>query len=184
MLEELIPIIAIICIFGLPIGGWIAIRMMQHQERIEMIKRGMMPPPAGADKWAAASGAWSRTGPSSVPAGPNYGAQAMLRKGIMTTFIGFALLIGLSFIGFHDGGAWVPGPWLLGGLIPMFVGIAQVIGALMSGADFPSVRPTIIPGPRFEAPPQPPPPPPSGPYTYRPSGDQDELPHTKPPQQI
>lgn len=178
-MEDLIPILAIICIFGLPIGGWVAIRVLQHQERMEMIKRGMMPPPAGAEKWAAAAGT-----PAAQP-GPNYAAQAMLRKGIMTTFIGLALLIGLSFIGFHDGGnSWVPGPWLLGGLIPMFVGVAQVIGALMSGAEFPGGRTTVIPGPRFDAPPPPPPPPQSGPYAYRPPGNQEELPQTKPPRQI
>jgi hypothetical protein len=43
--------------------------------------------------------------------------------------IGFALLVGLSFIDIGQ-----PGPWLLGGLIPLFVGIAQVIIALLSGA--------------------------------------------------
>ena len=154
-----------------------------------MIKRGMMPPPAGAQKWAggATTGAWPGTvPPPGAPIGPNYAAQAMMRKGIMTTFIGLALLIGLSFIGVRDGGSsWVPGPWLLGGLIPMFVGIAQVIGALMSGAEFPGSRTTVIPGPRFDAPPpQPPPPPQSGPYAYRPPGNQEELPQTKPPQQI
>ena len=70
-----------------------------------------------------------------------------LRKGIMTTFIGVALLIGLSFIGYRDG-TWIPGPWLLGGLIPMFVGLAQVIGALLAGAEFPRSRTPNIASPR------------------------------------
>jgi hypothetical protein len=66
------------------------------------------------------------------------------------------LLIGLSFIGYHSGdgpfgSATIhPGPWLLGGLIPMFVGVAQIIIALLSGATFGA--------PRFG----PPPPPPAG----------------------
>ena len=65
-----------------------------------------------------------------------------LRRGIVTAMVGFALLIGLSFIGYHGGdGPFTtasihPGPWLLGGLIPMFVGIAKIIIALMSGAVF------------------------------------------------
>ena len=58
-----------------------------------------------------------------------------LRRGIQVACIGLALLIGLSFIGFHDG-RYVYGPWLLGGLIPMFVGIAQIISAVLSGAQF------------------------------------------------
>jgi hypothetical protein len=42
--------------------------------------------------------------------------------------IGLALLTGLSFIGYHNHGRAFgaptiePGPWLLGGLIPTFVG--------------------------------------------------------------
>jgi hypothetical protein len=65
-----------------------------------------------------------------------------MRRGILTAMVGFAILIGLSFIGYRGGdGPFVPasihpGPWLLGGLIPMFVGIAQIIIALLSGATF------------------------------------------------
>jgi hypothetical protein len=69
-------------------------------------------------------------------------AQCTMRRGILTAMVGFAILIGLSFIGYRGGdGPFVPasihpGPWLLGGLIPMFVGIAQIIIALLSGATF------------------------------------------------
>jgi len=48
---------------------------------------------------------------------------------MVTAFVGLAILIGLSFI--SPGHV---GPWLLGGLIPMFVGIAQIITAVLSGA--------------------------------------------------
>jgi hypothetical protein len=95
-------------------------------------------------------------------------------------------LIGLSFIGYHDG-TWRPGPWLLGGLIPFFVGLAQIMGAILSGASFPRPDPS-----RMTPPPQPPPPP-GGPfeqpaagtpggsaYRYRP-GDVGELPQSPPP---
>ncbi|MBV8118244.1 MAG: hypothetical protein JOZ01_09710, partial [Candidatus Eremiobacteraeota bacterium] len=64
---------------------------------------------------------------------PAYYAQHQLRRGIQVACIGFALLIGLSFIGFHEG-RYVYGPWLLGGLIPLFVGVAQIISAVLSGA--------------------------------------------------
>jgi hypothetical protein len=72
------------------------------------------------------------------------------------------LLIGLSFIGYHGGDGFMspasihPGPWLLGGLIPMFVGIAQIIIALLSGAQFGVSVPPIAGGPRGG--PMPPPP--------------------------
>jgi uncharacterized protein DUF6249 len=169
--------LAVVCIFGLPIAGWILVRFMQHQERMAMIQRGIVPPSGRGEKW---------TGPVAPPPSammsPNYEAQIQLRRGIRTAFIGLALFIGLSFIGYHGDGSFVPGPWLLGGLIPMFVGVAQIISAVLSGAEVPRSR-TFSQGPQFGPPPPPPPQPPSGPYTYRPPGNQEELPRTKPPQQ-
>ena len=44
-----------------------------------------------------------------------------------------------SFIGFHDD-EFVLGPWLLGGLVPMFVGVAQIVNALINGARFGATR--------------------------------------------
>jgi hypothetical protein len=82
--------------------------------------------------------------PGATPAPPDqqyvyhtdFYAQQQLRKGMQVAFIGLALLIGLGFIGYRGDGSFVYGPWLLGGLIPLFVGIAQIIGAVMSGATF------------------------------------------------
>jgi hypothetical protein len=168
--DNLIPIVGIICLFGLPIGGWILSRIFKHQERMEMLRRGIVPPrddrawrrmrnqPGG---WTGAP--WAQPGPqpmgAPIPAyvplddDPN-SPQCTLHSGIKTAMVGFALLIGLSFIGYHSGdgpfgSATIhPGPWLLGGLIPMFVGVAQIIIALLSGATFGA--------PRFGPPPPPP----------------------------
>jgi hypothetical protein len=92
------------------------------------------------------------------------------------TCIGVALLVGLSFIGIHGDGSVHLGPWLLGGLIPMFVGIAQVIGAIVGGARFGPVQQLGAGQAPYgqQAPPPPgtpsaaPPPPPAGPYAWRP----------------
>jgi hypothetical protein len=152
--DNLIPVLGIICLFGLPVTGWILGRMMKHRERMEMLRMGMIPPPDGRgwgrrDRFAA--GAGMPPPPWTGAPGPAFGyqnyedpnsAQCTMRRGIVTAMVGFAILIGLSFIGYRGGdGAFVPasihpGPWLLGGLIPMFVGIAQIIIALMSGATF------------------------------------------------
>jgi hypothetical protein len=169
MAETDVAAFIFLCIFGLPTAGFVIIRMMQHRERMEMIKRGM-PPPGQEARWgqyAARPGA-SREAMPCPPWARDPASQ--LRKGIGTTCIGVALLIGLSFIGYHGDGTFSLGPWLLGGLIPMFVGIAQIINALLAGATFPSSR-MNAPGS----------PPPSGPYAYRP-GSTEELPRTKPPQ--
>jgi hypothetical protein len=174
--EGWIPIIGMICVFGLPIGGWIVSRILDHRERMAMLQRGIVPPPntrfgrkfarAQAQGWTAPPPTWTGAGP--LPPQPPYAyddpnsPQCLLRKGITTGMVGFALLIGLSFIGYHSADGLFqpasihPGPWLLGGLIPMFVGVAQIITALISGAQFTFAR--GVQGP----PPNPAPPPPYG----------------------
>ncbi len=151
--DNLVPVL----IFGFIIGGWVLSRILRHRERMEMLRRGIVPPangrgwkrsrfggPGGEPPWADVPYQSSAPAPGfgySAYDDPN-SAQCTLRRGIFTAMIGFALLIGLSFIGYHAGDGLFsppsirPGPWLLGGLIPMFVGIAQIIIALMSGAVF------------------------------------------------
>jgi len=174
MRETDVAAFVFLCIFGLPTAGYVIVRMLQHRERMEMIKHGMYQAPA-EPRWAQSMA------PQTPPAPArnwNGDPQSQLRKGIVTTCVGVALLIGLSFIGYSGDGTFRLGPWLLGGLIPMFVGIAQVINAVLSGATIPtsSARPTGMAPPPPSAPP-----PPRGPYTYRP-GSTEELPRTKPPQ--
>jgi len=187
--EELIPIFAIFCTIGLPIMAWMLFRLLKHRERMEMIRHGLAPngrgftanmgQPIGAPFVAPPpppyAGQPSRTRKDSDEHDP---PEVTLRKGVRLTMIGIGLTIGLSFVGLH-GDSFHPGPWLLGGLIPMFVGLSHVILALLSGA-------TLGARPQSWAPGQPPPftPPPSagstGPqtydtsYTYRP-GDRPEL---------
>ena len=152
MPEDIIGALAVVCIFGLPVLGWIVSRVLAHQERMEMLRRGVMPPPNARDMRRAMKYGWT---PGAVQqAQPNHYdyypqdlyAQQQLRKGMQVAFVGLALLIGLSFIG---GSPWQPGPWLLGGLIPLFVGIAQIISAVLNGASFgpPSARQSFGPGP-------------------------------------
>jgi hypothetical protein len=145
--DSAIPILGMFFLFGLPVLGWILSRVMKHRERMEMLRRGIAPPPDGRG-WRNRGTAWTIPPPPAGPAMPNYtnysedpnSVQCTLRRGMMTAMVGFALLIGLSFIGYHGGDGLFnpasirPGPWLLGGLIPMFVGVAQILIAVMSGA--------------------------------------------------
>jgi hypothetical protein len=177
--EIVVPIAFFFFVIGLPVTLAIVSRYMAHQERMEYIRRGMVPPPMPPDpqmmRKAMKFGAWPPPGPPPTPGAtfapyydPSFYAQHQLRRGIQVAFIGLALLIGLSFIGYH-GGTYVYGPWLLGGLIPMFVGIAQIIGAVLSGAQLGNVN--VSTGPPHAAQGAEPPPaahtsgiPPSGPY--------------------
>ncbi|MGC1379731.1 MAG: DUF6249 domain-containing protein [Candidatus Baltobacteraceae bacterium] len=141
--SDLIPLVAIVFIFGAPIAAFIVSRILAHQERMEMLRRGITPPMSPRDMRRAMKYGWN---PGAAPAGPpanhytyeggDYYAQRQLRKGIQVACIGLALLIGLGFIGYHGDGRYVYGPWLLGGLIPLFVGIAQIVSAVLSGATF------------------------------------------------
>jgi hypothetical protein len=140
--SDLIPLFAIFFIFGAPVTAWIISRVLAHQERMEMLRRGIVPPPNAREMRKAMKYGWTpgATPPGAVPNQYYYAtdfyAQQQLRRGIQVAFIGFALLVGLGFIGYRGDGQYVYGPWLLGGLIPMFVGIAQIIGAVLSGATF------------------------------------------------
>ncbi|HUZ49091.1 MAG TPA: hypothetical protein VMW12_05030 [Candidatus Dormibacteraeota bacterium] len=190
-MHDLVPLFGIVFLFGAPVAAWVISRVLAHQERMEMIRRGIVPPPGGLggsrygrrfDAWAQGMGDVPPPGPGVPPPGmpppyggdPSFYAQTQMSKGIRLTLVGLALLIGLSFIS-HE-----PGPWILGGLIPMFVGIAQIINALLNGAQVPPMfmrgprpnDPSMHFGPRAQPgatpPPPPPSPPPAGPAGWRP----------------
>jgi hypothetical protein len=212
--HDFAPVLAIFCIFGLPIIAYIIIKILAHAERIELIRRGYAPPPDGNWKKATLRDRMddvrdrvgARTMGDPMPPPPPYagpapgmydldGPQRQLNKGIMVALIGLAITIGMSFINMDNSGplgtpSFHPGPELLAGLIPMFVGIAQIITAILGGAQFgfrgargfgnPGGGP--MPGPgatgspfsqpgRPYAPPPPPPPRPN---------PADELPHNNP----
>ena len=187
---ELVGALAVMLIFGAPVAAWIISRVLAHQERMAMIQRGFIPPNDPRMRNVPPPGYGAHPGAVPPPPIPNapyddngYYAQAALRKGIMVTCIGLAIFVGLSFID-HNGNHY--GPWLLGGLIPMFVGIAQIISALLSGARFPqmgnsghaSFGPPPSPGQR---PAPPPPPQQAGPYAWRP-GSTPEIEPPHPPE--
>ena len=93
----LFPVLLLAVIFGFII----LMRYLRYKENLLMIERGLKPEVVdrGAARYATP---WGR-----------------LRSGIITSFVGLALFFGLLTIG------W--GPWLLGGLIPLAVGIGEIL---------------------------------------------------------
>jgi hypothetical protein len=154
--DNLVALIAVICIFGAPIAAWMVSRVLAHRERMEMLRHGIVPPANERDMRRAMKHGWSPN-QSGGPAANQYAyqsdyyAQSQLRRGIQVAFVGLALLVGLGFIGYHGDGQYSYGPWLLGGLIPLFVGVAQIINAVLSGATFgvPAAQRRF--GPTFDA---------------------------------
>ncbi|HEY0613778.1 MAG TPA: hypothetical protein VGC96_04015 [Candidatus Elarobacter sp.] len=178
MADTVVPVIAILITVGAPIAAWIISRVLRHQERMEMLRRGIVPPeftdrrayrawrragspwpPPGMAPPGAHPGAWQQTPQAQpwTPAPPvsEDDPQRALFKGIRVALVGLALTIGLG-IAF---GGYSGNPAILGGLIPMFVGVAQIIVAILSGAQLPGVSPSTS----YQAPPpqpgMPPPPP-------------------------
>ncbi len=178
---EFVGVIAILCIFGMPIAYAMVNRVYAHRERMEMIRQGIAPPlDSRAARRAARAGydpfTYSQRGVSAYDTDALY-PDRMLRKGVMIAMIGSAILIAFSII---DPGP--PGPRLLFGLIPLFVGLAQIILALMSGATFAGWRVGVPPASMYPPPGErPTPAPPQGPYAWRPGPATELEPPVRPP---
>ncbi len=152
--EVLVPLFVMVFLFGAPVAALVISRVLAHRERMEMIRQGMAPIGAGGKRWQRAGQAFrdrvegvggARQEVPFVTPIDGKSPDRMLRGGVVTACIGLAVLIGLSFIGFSQSGpfgGWtiVPGPWLIGGLVPMFVGIAQIINAVLAGANIGAPR--------------------------------------------
>ncbi len=56
-------------------------------------------------------------------------SKGFLRWGILIAAIGFALTIGLYFFGFDSADVYPLhlGPWMLGGFVPLFLGIGLIL---------------------------------------------------------
>jgi hypothetical protein len=88
------------------------VRYLDHRERMAMIDRGLVPP----QRWART---FARPG------------SAALRGGLITAMVGLAVTLGLYTAGYllpppFNAAPGRLGPWLLPGLIPLFVGLALI----------------------------------------------------------
>lgn len=94
---------AVTMIFSIPFAFFAFIRYLRYKETIALAERGLLRPSE------------SKNG------------RSTLRWGIVITFVGFALVLGLLPIGFFEDADFVLGPWLLGGCLPMFFGLALLV---------------------------------------------------------
>lgn len=92
---------------GIPFGYAAYARSRRHRETMSMIEKGILPP-----------GMQKRNG------------KGALRWGIVITFLGMALCLGLYPLGMVFGLGEFPlnfGPWMLIGLVPTFFGLSLVV---------------------------------------------------------
>ena len=80
------------------------LRYMRYKETIALAEKGLTLPEAKSNK-------------------------TILRWGIVITALGLALTVGLYTIGFSSSNMYPfhLGPWMLGGLIPLFLGLGLVL---------------------------------------------------------
>ncbi len=108
-----IPIVFLVAIFGTVV----LLRWFKHREILALAEKGLLP--AQYAQYMSASR-----------------GRGLLGWGIALVALGLALMIGLWPLGFvtrpggHAEGPPYPlyfGPWMLGGLIPLFIGLALLI---------------------------------------------------------
>lgn len=87
-----------------------AMRYIAYRERVEMAEHGIV---------VSEESLWDRLGQRSP--------RGVLWAGVITTMCGLALLLGLTTLGI--------GWWLLGGLIPLFVGLGILFIYFSGGPD-------------------------------------------------
>jgi len=103
-MDTLIPCLGVVGILVIIFGFLAFLRYMNYKETITLAEKGLAKPETKSGK-------------------------GFLRWGIIITALGFALTIGLYSIGFDSGNNYPLhlGPWMLGGLIPLFLGIGLVL---------------------------------------------------------
>ena len=115
-MEELavcvVPTAFLIAIFG----TIVLVRWFRHREILAMVEKGLLP--AQYAQYMSAS--------------RGRGGRGLLGWGIALVMLGLALMIGLWPLGFTRAGVENPyplrfGPWMLTGLIPLFIGLALLI---------------------------------------------------------
>ena len=115
-MEELavcvVPSAFLVAIFG----TIVLVRWFKHREILAMVEKGLLP--AQYAQYMNAS--------------RGRGGRGLLGWGIALVMLGLALMIGLWPIGFTRAGVENPyplgfGPWMLAGLIPLFIGLALLI---------------------------------------------------------
>ena len=104
MFSDLVPCISIVSVL-LVIFGFVAfLRYMNYRETIALAEKGLTRPEAK-------------------------GGKGLLRWGTVITALGLALTIGLYPLGFSSGYDYPLhlGPWMLGGFVPLFLGLGLIL---------------------------------------------------------
>ena len=103
-MNDIIPCLGVFGILIIIFGFLTFLRYMNYKETITLAEKGLTRPETKSGK-------------------------GLLRWGIIVTTIGFALTIGLYLFGFDSADNYPLhlGPWMLGGFVPLFLGIGLIL---------------------------------------------------------
>jgi hypothetical protein len=103
-MSDLVPCISIVSVLLVIFGFLAFLRYMNYRETLALAEKGLTKPESKSNK-------------------------RLLRWGIIITALGFALTIGLYLVGFGsaDNYPLQLGPWMLGGFVPLFLGLGLIL---------------------------------------------------------
>jgi len=103
-MDALIPCLGVVAIVVIIFGFLAFLRYMNYKETISLAEKGLTKPESKSGK-------------------------GLLRWGIVLSSLGLALSLGLYFIGFNSPTDYPLhlGPWMLGGFIPLFLGLGLAL---------------------------------------------------------
>ncbi len=124
---------------GVILGFILLSRYMKYRETLTMIQHGITPPQPMPPRMMPVPPMMPRP-PVVVSQGNGGGSRAMLIWGLVLVGIGIALTLALWPIGFIANSAsgnsvTFPlglGPWMLAGFVPLFVGLALILGYVIT----------------------------------------------------
>jgi hypothetical protein len=103
-MADLVPCLSIVSILIVIFGFLAFMRYINYKETLALAEKGLTRPETKNGK-------------------------GFLRWGIIVTALGFALSLGLYFVGFASAENYPLhlGPWMLGGFVPLFLGLGLIL---------------------------------------------------------
>src|SRR5215208_5410509 len=104
MFADFVPCISIVAVLSIIFGFLAFLRYMKYKETIALAEKGLTAPESKSNR-------------------------PLLRWGIILTALGLALTLGLYLFGFDFSNIYPLhlGPWMLGGFVPLFLGLGLVL---------------------------------------------------------
>ncbi len=111
-MNDVIPAFVVICALIIILGFVVIMRYINYKENLAMAEKGITRP-------------------------EHKNGKGFLRWGIVTAALGLAFTIGLYTAGFSTGDEFPfhLGPWMLGGFVPLFLGLGLILLHYLTGKD-------------------------------------------------